>query len=551
MALPNLPARGQKPWYDQRTAWDNAVSVQLDTFGQRLSNVVVDLSTYSTVQAGIDVAPAGSTLYFPSSMGQIAVPPGGFQLKKNNHIIEAMGVEFQVSTWGTPAFLALRANGGADGHTFRIGMVRYVGVRGNHTGTAIRGSSPYCSGCGVWSNGDRNFIEYLRTDGMPTPIFFSSWDGTSTNDRMGTGNRIGYLEAARYNFALLFVAQDAYDWGDAYCHDDLDDSGGANPTHAIYGSATATFRCRGGVIGKWKVENNMGGAPFQIKFTDGFVADTLTGNGSAGIISVQNSHDFSASAILGTNVKTAVTGSRMVEFVGTEFCKRPTVGRISVDKATGVDTESILLICDENGYFGAISITSRNATNAGAELAMRGVGNFSIPTVVINARGVASRPVRFGNGVESGKAVGWYLPNIRSTGGGVTFDPIPVEEFAQCHSNAWGIGAGYLIGSVPNKGIFRRNMSWRNSAPAVGTPRGWTQIANGGLSSATWAANTSVAAGVWGRLADGRVIRYSVAGTTGSTEPNPTTLGETGTDGTASWEYMATTSGAVTSDGNL
>lgn len=517
----------------------------------RADELVINVDRFPSVQAAIDVAPDGSVLFFPPAMSPVAVPAGGFALKSNNLTIDAMGVEFQVSNWGTPAFLALRANSGADGHRFRIGMVRYVGARGNHTGTAIRGSAPYCSGCGVWSNGDRNYVEYLRTDGMPTPIFFSSWDGSSMNDRTGVGNRIGYLEATRYNFALLFVSQEGYDWGDAYCHDDLDDSGGVNPTHAIYGSASSTFRSRGGRIGKWTVENNLSGAPFQLKFTDGVVAGTLSGSGSAGVVSIQNCHDFTAEGILGQNVKTAVTGSRLVELVGTETCKRPNIGRVSVDKATGVNTESVLLILDESGYIGSITVTSRNTSNAGAEVSLRGVGAFSIPAILVNARGTANRPVRLGIGAEDGRAAGWNLPNVRSVGGGSTYDPIPVEEFAQCYSNAWGDGNAYLIGSIPNKGLFRRGMRWSASAPSSGAPRGWTQTVNGALSSATWAASTAVVAGAWWKLANGRVIRYRSSGTTGTAEPNPTAIGELGNDGTASWEYMADSSGAVVSEGNL
>ncbi|MFD7871356.1 hypothetical protein ACFV3I_12750 [Microbacterium sp. NPDC059771] len=519
----------------------------------RADELVINVARFPTVQAAFDAAPDGARLYFPPEMSPVTVPPSSFQHKANNQTVDAMGVEFLVSTWGTPVFLAVRSSlgVGANGHTWRIGLVRFVGTRGNHTGAPIRGSAPYCSGCAVWSNGDRNYVEYLRTDGMPTPIFFSSWDGSSVNDRTGVGNRIGYLEATRYNFALLFVSQEGYDWGDAYCHDDLDDSGGVNPTHAIYGSASSTFRSRGGRIGKWTVENNLSGAPFQLKFTDGVVAGTLSGNGSAGVVSIQNCHDFTAEGILGQNVKTAVTGSRLVELVGTETCKRPNIGRVSVDKATGVNTESVLLILDESGYIGSITVTSRNTSNAGAEVSLRGVGAFSIPAILVNARGTANRPVRLGNGAEDGRAAGWNLPNVRSVGGGSTYDPIPVEEFAQCYNNAWGDGNAYLIGSIPNKGLFRRGMRWSASAPSSGAPRGWTQTVNGALSSATWAASTAVVAGAWWKLANGRVIRYRSSGTTGTAEPNPTAIGELGNDGTASWEYMADSSGAVVSEGNL
>jgi len=543
MPLPALPSQGQNPWFTPRNNWDLAVEAQL-------SRLTIDVSTYPSVQAAIDSAPAGSRLYFPAQMSPISVPVGGFQLKHNNHVVDAMGVEFRVSNWGTPAFLALRANGGGDGHHFRIGMVKYVGVRGDHTGTAIRGSAPYCSGCGVWSNGDRNFIEYLRTDGMPTPVFFSSWDGISASDRIGVGNRIGYLEATRYNFALLFVAQTGYHWGNAYCYNDLDDSGGANPTHAVYGSASSGFRSPGGFIGDWYVENNLSGAPFQLKYTDNFSAGNLVGIGSAGVVSIQNCNDFSAAAITGQNVKPAVTGSRLVEFVGADACKRPNIGRISIEKAAGTNTDAVILILSETGYVGSIVVTSRNSSAGSAEVSFRGVGSFSVPVIVVNARGVATRPVRLGAD-EAGRAVGWSLPNVRSTGGGTTFDPIPVEEFIQSHSNSWGDGGLPLTGAAPTRGNYRRNMRWSNSAAAPGSPKGWIQTVNGGLSSATWAASTAVTAGAWWKLADGRVIRYTVSGTTGATEPNPTTIGELGSDGTASWEYMAATSGTVLSEGNL
>lgn len=37
MALPSLPPQGQNPWYDARTAWDNAVDADLQSTGTRLT----------------------------------------------------------------------------------------------------------------------------------------------------------------------------------------------------------------------------------------------------------------------------------------------------------------------------------------------------------------------------------------------------------------------------------------------------------------------------------------------------------------------------------
>lgn len=547
----SLPTPGLTPgigWATQLNVAINAINNEVDIQANELA---INVTRFPSVQSAIDSAPAGATLFFPSTMSPVAVPAGGFALKSNNLTIDARGVEFQVSNWGTPAFLALRSNGGGDGHTFRIGMVRYTGVRGNHTGALIRGSVPYCSGCGVWTNGDRNFIEYLRTDGMPTPIFFASWNGSTMNDRVGVGNRIGYLEATRYNFALLFVRQRAFDFGNAYCHDDLDDSGGANPTHAIYGSASDGFRSEGGFIGDWLVENNMGGAPFQFKFTDGIVAGTLTGNSSAGIASIQNCNDLSATAFVGEDVRAPVTGTRIVEFVGTSgACKRIDVGRIVVDKAAGVNIGSVLLIFDESGRVGSISVESRNSVDAGQEVNVRGEGTFSILSVLVNARATGMRPLRLGDATEAGRAVGWSIPNVRSTGS-ATYDPIPVEEFPQCHSNMWGDGNNFLSGTSPVKGTYRRGMRWSAFAPAVGAPRGWVQTVNGTLSGSTWASTTAVAAGAFVKLADGRVLRYQTGGTTGGSEPNPSTVGATGPDGSAAWTLMSLTSGTVVSEGNL
>jgi len=526
----------------------------LATDFSRADELVINVSRFSTVQDAIDAAPEGATLYFPPSMSPVAVPAGGFTLKSNNLTIDAMGVEFQVSNWGTPAFLALRSNGGGDGHTFRIGMVRYVGTRGTHTGAAIRGSAPYNSGCGVWANGDRNFIEYMRTDGMPTPIFFSSWDGTGPYDRTGVANRIGYLEATRYNFALLYVKQDAFDWGDAYCHEDLDDSSGTNPTHAIYGSGDAGARALSGVIGKWYTVDNVKGAAYQIKYSDNVTFGNLIAERCGGLASFQNVDGIKGNILSGTKLSAAPTGARQVEFVGANFCRRVSVAEIAVDSVAGVDSLGLSVFANDMVSIGNVSISTQHSSginSASAEVELRGGGNNNIAQINIEAKGGIVKPVRLGNGTDAGKAAGWTLPKIRSVGNGASNDAIPVEELAHSHSNAWGDGGGYLAGAAPTRGIYRRNMRWENSAPAVGAPRGWRQTANGALSSATWAASTAVAAGVWWKLADGRVIRYVAAGTTGATEPNPSTVGATGSDGTASWEYMSPTSATVASDGNL
>lgn len=518
-----------------------------------VDEIVINAARYPSAQAALDAAPNGSRVYFPASMSPIAVPTGGLILKSNGLTIDAMSCEFQIAAWGTPAFLALRSNGGADDHTFRIGMVRYVGTRGNHTGVRIRGSAPYCSGCGVWSNGDRNFIEYLRTDGMPTPIFFSSWNGTSMTDRTGIGNRIGYFEASGYDFGLLYVKQEAFDWGNAYCHDDIDDSGGTNQTHAIYCSASAGQRAGRGQMGRWLTERNYGGHAYLFKFADGVTFGALISDDCAGVLSAQNVSDFIGDIVSGTRVR-GLIADRSVVFSGTERCKRVNVGRIDVKKAPGDNTQAVGLWVDETCEVGSIITESEHANGiniAIPEVLVRGVCAGSIGSVLVKAKGVPVRPLELGDGTLAGQAAGWNIPSVRSLGTDSAFNAIPVGEFPLSHSNAWGDGSNWLSAATPIKGTFRRGMRWAAAAPSIGTARGWTQTVNGGLSGSTWAASTPVKLGAWVKIAGGRVIRYISAGTTGTAEPNPSTLGQTGVDGTTTYEYMATAAGAVASEGNL
>lgn len=519
----------------------------------RADEIVINVDRFTSVQAAIDAAPDGSVLFFPPSMSPVAVPAGGFALKANNLTIDAMGVEFEVSNWGTPAFLALRANGGADGHTFRIGMVRYVGTRGDHTGATIRGSAPYCSGCAVWSNGDRNFVEYVRTDGMPTPIFFSSWDGTGQTDRVGVGNRIGYAEFTRYNFGLLYVKQTGFDWGNAYVHDDLDDSGGVNPTHAIYCSAASGHRAGQGTIGRWQTVRNVSGHPYIFKFQDNLTFDSLTASDSAGLISFLSTKVVAGGQLIGSDLRSSGS-DRAVSFSGVERCEDISVGRIEVRLKAGVQSWALGLWVDGLCEIGSVNIETNHAAGlsvAVPEVTIRGVGSGRIGSLLVNAKGVHSRPVELGDGTLAGQAAGWTLGAVRAPGSDATMSAIPVAEYALSYSNSWSDGNAPLASAMPAKGVFRRNMKWANAAPTVGAARGWTQTVNGALSGATWAASTAVAIGAWVKLANNRVIRYTVAGTTGATEPNPSTIGQTGSDGTATWEYMSTTSGVVVSEGNL
>lgn len=72
---------------------------------------------------------------------------------------------------------------------------------------------------------------------------------------------------------------------------------------------------------------------------------------------------------------------------------------------------------------------------------------------------------------------------------------------------------------------------------------------SGSAASATWAATTAYTVGQWIKTSGNKVIECRVAGTSGSTEPAPTTLGQQVSDGTVTWLYKDTVLAAFTTYG--
>lgn len=104
-----------------------------------------------------------------------------------------------------------------------------------------------------------------------------------------------------------------------------------------------------------------------------------------------------------------------------------------------------------------------------------------------------------------------------------------------------GVEQGAGVG-VPNVGIWRRGAQWWNTNAAASASPGWVNTVAGGASSAVWAASTAYVAGQWIRTSTGKVMECVAAGTSGTTEPTLTTVGETVVDGGVQWIYRATTS---------
>jgi hypothetical protein len=445
----------------------------------RKGDLVYRVNDYATPQACLDAAPAGATVLF---QGTYAVPAGGFILKASGLTIEAMGATFNVSNWGTPVFLGLRSNSAGDDHTFRIGLVQYTGTRGDHTGT-LRGSALYCSGNAVQVNGDRNYVERVRTIGMPVPVFFSSWDGTSSTDRTGTGNRIGYLEASGYDFGLLYVKQTGFDWGNAYCHDDTDDSSGTNPTHAIYCSGSNGNRAGIGKVGQWAVKNHTHGHPFIFKYQDQLTCGELTADSSYGVLNVLDSDDFSAGRVVATNsIATAGQGAVTFGFT-TAAPQRPTIGQILVTQSAGVNERAVSLWADDADINLVKVVSNRTTTDANnGELVVRGNRN-NVAKLRTRAIGTGTQLAAL-LGANTDGAIDCCIADVEAFGS--ANDALPVATFAASLGARWARRSEDSVhgGAAPTTGTWKRGAFVRNYAPNAGATYGWVCVTAG--TPGTW-----------------------------------------------------------------
>lgn len=303
------------------------------------ASLFLSVRDYPSVQAALDAAPEGATVYFPPGTYTTA---SGYVVKQDNTTISAAGAHFIITAWQTPVFDAI----GRNGCTFDIGLAEFSGTRGGQ-GTSFRGSSGYVSGCAVWINGDRNYVRSLRTINLPVAVFLSSWAGSSTYDRIGVGNHIGTVEAEGYNFVLLWTGQEALTVDDLYGHDDIDDSSGTNPTHLYYASSTTSFRSTGVTIKKARCENHLNGQAFQLKYVDQATLTNHTASNCKGLINVIDSHYLTWNGMRGTALL-ANGGQGAITFqVTTAASKAPNLANTSVQLAAGVNERAVSLIADD------------------------------------------------------------------------------------------------------------------------------------------------------------------------------------------------------------
>lgn len=104
-----------------------------------------------------------------------------------------------------------------------------------------------------------------------------------------------------------------------------------------------------------------------------------------------------------------------------------------------------------------------------------------------------------------------------------------------------GVRHSYVTAS-PTMGVWQASAQALNTATAAGGSPGWVVTTAGGGSSATWAATTAYSAAAWIKTSTGKVLECVVAGTSSGSEPSPSTIDATVTDGTVTWVYRSATS---------
>lgn len=327
----------------------------------------INVADYASAVAAVAAAPAGSTVYFPP--GTYTSPTGisnGIVVPADNITIEmSAGAEIRVPTWGQPGIDCYGRNG------IRVvgkGTIKYTGTRGNHTGTT-RGGATYTAGAGVYINGDRCEINGLRVIDMPTSVYLSSWDGSSLYGHRGQANTIRNVEFSGFNFGALYTAQDDLTLENIYGHDDVDDSSGANPTHVIYCSATATYRARGITVANLKARNLLYGQPYQWKYQDSGTITGLVSADSRGILNLHGCSDLEVTGVVTTGTKALLGAPHGAVTVQDTTTTRVKIRNVTiVADSAGLD-QRLLYMYATDGVLENVQIISKRSSVDGVGIA--------------------------------------------------------------------------------------------------------------------------------------------------------------------------------------
>ncbi len=286
--------------------------------------------------AALAAATTGQTVYFPP--GTYTNPTGvgsGYTIVADDVRVLASGVTINVSTWGQAGIDCFNRSGIVIQGPL---TVTYTGTRGNHLGTAYRGSAPYANGCGIYINRDRCRIDKLRTIGMPVGIFLSSYNGTSSGDRTGVGNIITNLEVEGFDFGVLWVGQEGLGINGIYGHDDTDDSSGANATHIYYCSGADTLPTTNLTISNARAKNVIYGQPYQLRFVRGGSISAHSAVGCKGLINIASCEDLVVTGLSGKDIlANSGQGAITTQTSGSSQVKRLSISDVTLSMATNVD----------------------------------------------------------------------------------------------------------------------------------------------------------------------------------------------------------------------
>lgn len=384
--------------------------------GQGVTNVVHPTMTPAQVQAVINATPAGAKIVF--APGTYPTPTDGFVFPNNSVQVDTTRAKITSATWGRPAFDLI----GRSSMVLDLGAFEFIGARGVATGSAWRGSAPYVSTAAVWSNGSFNTIRGLRSDKYVTAIFLAAWNGTSTYDIYNDGNQIFNVEASHHNFGVLWVGQrDLYING-LYVHDDLDDSLGVNPTHALYGSSTTTFRDTVVTVANLRCERNLAGHAYQMKYTDRLTISDVTAVDCAGILSVIDCHDMKINGVQSTEDRGGLTGSTFSFLMqtGTLTSQRPQVSDVSITLKDNVNNKGFLLISDD-GTYNDLTVNTKYTgvqPDSSCGIDIRGINNM-LDSAKVNHKGTVGHGILFSAAAPFNTGLTILNPVIRGASHGI------------------------------------------------------------------------------------------------------------------------------------
>ena len=506
----------------------SATRVSLSSTYGRLFQV--NVADYATPQLAANAVAAGGRLFFPPATYTLTAP---IQIPVDNVFVDALGATFTQTTWATAVFDLL----GVSGTTLDIGLAQFVGTRGGLAGS-YRGSSSYTFGAAVWCNGDRTHVRNLHVTNLALGVNFSSWDGVSAVNRIGVANKVGKVEVEGSNFGILWSGQQGLTIEDLYVHDDIDDSGGTNPTHAYYGSGNSTLRASGITIKKARAENILTGQAFQLKYADGVSLSGHTARNCAGLIGVTDCDDLTWDGMAGTALLASTPGLISFQFT-TAPSKRPSLTNTSIVAAANVDARTVSITADYaqiNGF--AVTVDHSSGVDiTDWDVIFRGTGG-RVRGATLRSNGAGhAKGITFGYGTDL--ATGWVIEDpivngqrsvVDVTSGSTAFlRYIPALQ-TLTGAGAMTSGPVTIVSpsvTAPDIQFFTSSGTWTKPAGAVTVTATLIPGGGGGASGRRGAAGT-VRCGGGGGPAGEAVFRQFRASDLGSTESVTVGIGGVG-----------------------